>query len=297
MYKFSLIIPHHNTPDLLRRCIESIPKRDDLQLIIVDDNSSNEEVDFDLFPGLNEPNTQVIFTKEGKGGGFARNVGLRYAQGEWLLFSDADDTFNTNIFSKALDIYKDSDCDIVYFNSHVINADTGEMSNNKLEIDAHIKSNKNEDEVWFRYKATYPWAKMIKKTLVEKHGIKFDEVIAGNDAMFSLLVGHYAEKILLCDMAIYNWMFRSKGNVTSNLSLSAAMSKFDVAIRRNSFMEKVGVSQYRQNYFEKYVFLLHKAGLSYPKSFMKVLHNTPYKYILLDLISFVKFVFKHIKNK
>ena len=35
---YSIIIPHHNTPDLLQRLLHSIPQRDDLEVIIVDDN-------------------------------------------------------------------------------------------------------------------------------------------------------------------------------------------------------------------------------------------------------------------
>ena len=55
---YSIIIPHKNTPELLRRCIKSIPQRDDLEIIIVDDNSSKEIVNFDNFPGLNRKTQQ-----------------------------------------------------------------------------------------------------------------------------------------------------------------------------------------------------------------------------------------------
>ena len=51
---YSFIIPHRNVPHLLQRCIDSIPKRDDIQIIIVDDNSDPKIVNFECFPGLNE---------------------------------------------------------------------------------------------------------------------------------------------------------------------------------------------------------------------------------------------------
>ena len=35
----SIIIPHYNTPKLLDKMLSSIPKRDDVQVIVVDDNS------------------------------------------------------------------------------------------------------------------------------------------------------------------------------------------------------------------------------------------------------------------
>ncbi|MDR2475404.1 MAG: glycosyltransferase family 2 protein, partial [Bacteroidales bacterium] len=39
-FNYSIIIPHKDIPDLLRRCLDSIPYRNDLQIIIVDDNSN-----------------------------------------------------------------------------------------------------------------------------------------------------------------------------------------------------------------------------------------------------------------
>ena len=56
-FKYSIIIPHKNIPVLLQRCLDSIPIRDDIQIVIVDDNSSSEIVDFDNFPGMQRNNT------------------------------------------------------------------------------------------------------------------------------------------------------------------------------------------------------------------------------------------------
>ena len=44
---YSVIIPYKNAPILLQRCIASIPQRDDLQIIVVDDNSDNSIVDWE----------------------------------------------------------------------------------------------------------------------------------------------------------------------------------------------------------------------------------------------------------
>lgn len=47
---YSIIIPHKNIPQLLQRCLDSIPIRDDVQVIVVDDNSDTDKVNFDNFP-------------------------------------------------------------------------------------------------------------------------------------------------------------------------------------------------------------------------------------------------------
>lgn len=43
---FTIIIPHKDIPDLLMRCLKSIPVSEDIQVIVVDDNSSEADVIF-----------------------------------------------------------------------------------------------------------------------------------------------------------------------------------------------------------------------------------------------------------
>ena len=93
-YKYSIIIPHKNIPDLLTRCVASIPQRNDVQIIVVDDNSDPSIVDFDNFPIKNGENTIVVLNKTNRGTGGARNIGMEKASGEKIIIVDADDYFN-----------------------------------------------------------------------------------------------------------------------------------------------------------------------------------------------------------
>lgn len=85
---FSFIIPHKNCPDLLQRCVDSIPDRDDVQIIVVDDNSDDEKK-----PAIYRRDVEIVLldAEHSKGAGRARNEGLKHAKGKWLLFADADD--------------------------------------------------------------------------------------------------------------------------------------------------------------------------------------------------------------
>ena len=81
---YSFIIPHKNAPELLRRCIASIPQREDVQIIVVDDNSEKEKK-----PVVERENVMIveIDSKDSKGAGHARNIGLSQAKGKWILFA------------------------------------------------------------------------------------------------------------------------------------------------------------------------------------------------------------------
>lgn len=105
---YSIIIPHKNSAGLLQRCLDSIPQRDDIQIIIIDDNSLNIKKLRDIEKKYSY--VEMIYTKEGRGAGYARNVGLKQIKGKWVLFADADDFYNKNAFS-ILDNYINSDND------------------------------------------------------------------------------------------------------------------------------------------------------------------------------------------
>jgi glycosyltransferase involved in cell wall biosynthesis len=245
---FSIIIPHKNIPDLLQRCLSSIPKRDDIQIIVVDDNSDANRVDFNRFPGLGERYVEVYFTKEGKGAGYARNVGLKHAKGKWILFADADDFFTENAF-KYLFAEVDSHHEIVYFKVASCYSDTYEPANrgrgeNKY-VDSFIKNKPYDYQNQLRYKHVAPWGKIIKKTLIDRKNITFDEVVAANDITFSLHTGHFALSINANHNEIY-YITVKKGSITNTHSLENLISKYVVILRYNQFLREHGKKQYRK---------------------------------------------------
>lgn len=135
---YSIIIPHKNIPELLQRCLDSIPRRVDLQIIVVDDNSDLDKVDFSHFPGMNEECVEVYFTKEGKGAGYARNIGLQHAVGKWLIFADADDFFNCG-FLYSIDKYRDSLYDIIYFGVNSVFSDSLKITNRGERVNEFVE--------------------------------------------------------------------------------------------------------------------------------------------------------------
>jgi glycosyltransferase involved in cell wall biosynthesis len=204
---FSIIIPHKNTPDLLQRCLASIPRRNDLEIIVIDDNSDSRHVDFDHFPCLNDPVVVTVFKKEGKGAGYARNTGLARARGKWLLFADADDFYNYCL-SSFLDDYADAAADLVFYKANCIDSNTfvcahrNDQSRLNSCIDLYKSPNCRADYC-LRYVSSVPWGKMIRKSLVDGNNIKFDETQKSNDVTFSYLAGHYADRIMVDKRAVY----------------------------------------------------------------------------------------------
>lgn len=199
---FSIIIPHKNTPDLLRMCLDSIPKRDDVQIIVVDDNSDKDKVDFEHFPGLNEERTEVYLTKEGKGAGYARNVGLQHAIGKWVVFADADDYFHpciNDIFDECVNLSED----IVFFKGDSINLIDGSNGHRADSLNERIDIAINTSNFQPALFYSSPWCKVFKSNLLKSNDILFNEVPCGNDVVFMAKVARFANVFRAFDITAY----------------------------------------------------------------------------------------------
>lgn len=208
MINYSIIIPHYNIPALLGRCLRSIPQRDDVQVIVVDDNSPDCDDYVNTIPELSRPNVEFYISRDRKGAGHVRNIGLEHAKGKWLIFADSDDFFVEN-FNVFLDEYVNCCEDIIYFNIRSCdsnNTDNIRISKNKERLFSRYLDTKNE--LIFRVGYTEPWGKFIKRKLIVDRNISFQETKGHNDLLFSVMSGVYANNIKIVDKPLYWYVYR-----------------------------------------------------------------------------------------
>lgn len=238
MINYSVIIPHKNIPNLLQRCLDSIPRRDDVQIIVVDDNSDADKVDFENFPGLNDPFVEVIFGKNEngrKGAGYARNLGLERAVGKWLVFADADDFFMP-CFNEVLDKYKDDDeNDIVYFK--VTSSDLNNGRHHSINV---ILCEVKKHNDWDKLSTIHivPYGKFIKNHIVKSNKIYFQEVQHSNDIMFGIKVNYSSNRKQIDDNIIYLVTERN-GSLSTIKTIKATLIRFEGSYDINKYLQQI----------------------------------------------------------
>src|SRR5699024_4567641 len=242
MKQVSIIIPHYNSVDLLRKLLSSIPEYKEIEIIVIDDNSTRGKKELVELTESNKFN-HVKFMLNNTGvqsAGACRNIGLKHATGKWILFADSDDYFLDGFF-KIIEKYFNSDYDVIFFNPISIYIDTNEVSNRHLKyrnlVLNYIKESSCRNESGLRYDYLAPWSKLIRKSIIEDNNIKFDEVLALNDVLFSTKVGYYINDFLASSEKIY-CITRSKGTLTTTITNEIMNSKIDVFIRYCKFINK-----------------------------------------------------------
>ena len=235
---FSIIIPHKDIPDLLMRCLKSIPVSEDIQVIVVDDNSADADTYLERYPELSRPYLEFIRTTKGGGPGYARNIALEHAQGKWILFADSDDFYVDNM-SDIIYSHVDSEADVIFFkNKAVLSDNISIRANRSSYVNERIDQYLADGDEWpLRAKIPVPWGKMIKRSLIVKHDIRFDEVLYSDDNYFSLLTGYYADKIKVVNEVLYVVTFRPNSIMANYCCNPGELEqRIEVAFRCDKFM-------------------------------------------------------------
>ena len=243
---YTFIIPHHNCPDLLDRCLNSIPQRDDIQIIVVDDNSAEDKKPIEN--GRAEVEYIYISKEESKGAGRARNKGLEKAKGKWLLFPDADDYYSDG-FMDILDKYKEDNIDVLYFNFTYLDGETGYVLPD-LKIQQYIASftGKKKASDYIRYCNKTPWTKMVRSEFVMANQMHFEETPNGNDILFSMWVAHKCEKYKVINERLYNYVKTPGSIVTQKKSPEAYLFTLIHLLQVNYILQCIGHKEWKNSF-------------------------------------------------
>lgn len=253
----SIIIPHYNTPDLLQRLIDSIPDLEDIQIIVVDDRSDKLLDKLDEIRDKYKNKVEFYRNDEFlKGAGTCRNIGLRHANGKWILFADADDFFLNEMY-ESVRTYFDSEFDEVFFIPTSTYSDTGELSDRHINFEKFIKNYianpSRENLLKVKISLSSPCSKLIRYDLIQRHEIWFDEVPHFNDMMFSVKTGHYSQKIAVSETIIY-CIVKTRGSLTTQVGWEADEIRLKEYLKVCDFL--------KEHYSLKDLKAMHYTGLN-----------------------------------
>lgn len=212
----SVLVPAYNAEKTIKRCIDSIICQTyyNIELIVVDDGSSDETLSI-LSDYSKRDNRIVIKSQSNQGVASARNACLKDANGDYILYIDADDWIESNMIQRMVDLI--GNADIVLCGN-----DNSETPDNvsfvpKVQIECWDQQKQMIEFMKHKRMTGMLWNKLIRRKIA--NGIWFDEKTGfGEDAQFLWQILKRSKKMIITNEILYHHVLEENSISHSNFS-------------------------------------------------------------------------------
>lgn len=210
-YKISIIVPVYNAAAALSRCMLSLSMQtvSEAQIIVVDDGSTDDSARICDEWENRDDRVHVIHQRNG-GVSAARNAGLDYAQGEYVLFVDSDDTLREGAVSSLYALASSQKADVVIYNYETV-IDSYTVEHNPAIGDGNEGTLTPDEALCLALSPRgikgYIWNKMFRRELLEQTPrIRFDsDIHFCEDLLFVVQTEKRAQNICYTNEILYRY--------------------------------------------------------------------------------------------
>ena len=263
MEKISVIIPIYNVEKFVKEGIESVLNQTytNLEIILVDDGSKDSSSAIcDEYSKLDK-RIKVIH-KENGGLSTARNAGLDIATGKYIMFLDADDTYEPNSCEVLYNEIEKRDADFVIGNYIHMTYDGVKWENPLFDTNIYdnFEISINDYQKSFFVMNSVVWNKIFKRDFIEKHNLRFIPRALAEDAIFSTYCYVHTNKAYYIKDVVYNYRQNEPNKSISTNCTKAYFERINEAYKLifNNFESTDNLGFYRFFYARIMPYLLCK---------------------------------------
>ena len=234
MCEVSIVVPIYNVEKYLRRCFDSLINQTftNIEIIALNNGSTDNSLNI-LKEYANRDKRIKIIDNNNLGVSEARNIGIKEAKGNYIVFIDSDDWIDKDMVEVLHNSIDSNFCDLVMctyireFEDH-----SKEKVFNLPEVNLYVD---NEVKEQLLRKLVGPvgkelanpeyldalgtvWAKMYKTSMLKDKDLKFvdlKEIGSGEDTLFNIFVFNEVNKVILLNKPMYHYWRGNSNSITS----------------------------------------------------------------------------------
>jgi teichuronic acid biosynthesis glycosyltransferase TuaG len=266
----SVVIPCYNAEKFVLATISSVLAQtfQSFEIIVIDDGSTDTSAT--IISQIQDPRI-ILLKKENSGVSDCRNIGMSYAQGEFILFLDADDILSPDFLEKRVHYLQTNKIKGFCFSSVMkIDEDGNEIPGNKIDgagVDL-LKELLNYNLHFVSCPSNY----LFRKEVLEKNSIRFNlQLSSSADRYFLIELSRFSTGGKISEGG--HLLYRVHGKSMSNLLTQGLIN--DNYIFQNKVLQL--------NYipFELRKTFRYKTNYIFAGSYYKLKKRTPFILFLL----------------
>lgn len=230
MGKFSIIVPMYNVEKYIEACIRSVLSQtySDFELILIDDMSQDRTLEV-AGHYTSDKRIKILLQDEHGGVSKARNAGLNFASGEYVVFLDGDDYYEAHHLERLNSMFTIYNCDICITNSVYFATDNACCKFEFFPYDSTANQGGLSDVLHciFDSKHAVPGSVCLsayKTGFLKRNKIAFNEYICAEDMDFLISAVSKCGVIKISDDCTYYYRKDNSGACTANYSKEKILS-------------------------------------------------------------------------
>ncbi len=203
----SVIVPCYNSEKTIKRCLDSIPNSEKVEIIIIDDCSTdNTKEIIEKYKRTSDKNIILHENSENSGPGISRNNGIRISTGKYITFLDSDDMFLDGYYEEIKKIM-DNNYDVIVYNAkRLFNKCESELF---MFFSNKIKPGKVDAKKALVFIKGCTCGKVYKSAMIKKNSIKFGDLRRNEDSIFTKTAVSCSKNVFFIDKALYLYIDNS----------------------------------------------------------------------------------------
>lgn len=262
-YKMSIVVPAYNLEKYITKTLKSLENQTykNLEVIVVNDGSKDNtsEVAKQFF--MQTKLEYKIIDKVNGGVSDARNIGIKKATGEFIMFLDGDDYIDENTVEKVINKFIDTDVDFIYCGTNIVDENNKILSkyseNSFLNSDVIsgkemiLKLLKQEVEVIPMH------ALFCKTSIIKENNLSFTKGCAnGEDQEFYFLyLCHCSKVVSINEYLSYYVQRKTSISNTFNFNKFGVLEALDrIKIYLKKYIDEITVDKLMENLYKREFF-------------------------------------------
>jgi len=211
----SVVVPVRDGETYLDSCLASLRRQsyENLEIVVVDDASIDSSLDLVRRHAMEDSRLRIISLDSPLGLSNARNVGIDDARGDFLMFTDSDDTVAPDLVARCVVAAMEHDVDLVLFGYRTFDESEGEpqwAESNEQMWDKLIPEGSTD----FLLEPQFAWLKFVKTEIVRTNNIRFPLGMSYEDRPFHWALWMLTVPSVCIQANLYGYRQRA-GSITS----------------------------------------------------------------------------------
>lgn len=234
MLLVSIIIPCHNRAGMAKELLHSIPARSDIEIILVDDHSTEDLTQINL--SSFSQHKYIRNDSYPRYAGAARNLGIENSSGEYLFFADSDDLIISDGFLKCLKRLTEEQPDILFAKTTSFVDKDGSLGTRNIRNNWLVDRVLAGEDSAILARFGGPCAKFVRREFIEHHKIRFDTQRFSNDIVFAAHLMVNQPKVLVSNEIVYS-IRQGNPSLTTDFTVESTETRLAALLRYNQVLK------------------------------------------------------------